>query len=113
MQLRFSLFVLTLLVLSQIELKALDAIDHNKQYIYVMDKGQVHRYTYGLYDEKGKFNIGADSNFINRFYNDFAKPFFFSKAIINVVPNVSWCLPFLVMSKRFGRKSSSPAFGTA
>ena len=82
MQLRFSLFVLTLLVLSQIELKALDAIDHNKQYIYVMDMGQVNRYANGVYDEKGKYAIHSDTNFINRFYNDFAKPFCKDKMLI-------------------------------
>jgi hypothetical protein len=82
MQLRFSFFFLTLLGLAQIELKALDAIDHNKQYIYVMDKGQVNRYAIGVYDEKGKYAIHSDTNFINRFYNDFAKPFCKDKMLI-------------------------------
>ena len=82
MRLRFSFFIFILFGISQINLNALDAIDHNKQYIYVMDKGQVNRYANGVYDEKGKYAIHSDTNFINRFYNDFAKPFCKDKMLI-------------------------------
>ena len=82
MRFRFSFLIFILFGISQIELLALDAIDHNKQYIYVMDKGQVSRYALGVYDIKGQHTIGTDTNFIDRFYNDFAKPFCKDKGLI-------------------------------
>lgn len=78
---RFLLLFISLFLI-QNNLWALDAIDHNQQYIYVMDKGQVNRYTLGVYEAKGQYTIGTDSNFINRFYNDFAKPFCKDKGTI-------------------------------
>lgn len=75
-------FLIAFIFIVQQKVFGLDAIDHNKQYIYVMDKGQVYRYAQGIHDEKGKFDISKDTIFTNHYFNNYAKPFCKDKQII-------------------------------